>query len=261
MKTNRISIIRSNTFFPGRALLSAGPLVLFLLLGLADGRVMFADGTPPASQAAPATAGTAFPQGTVVVGKAQMVVERPLPAFTLYTADDQAVSAPFLVQSGYWLLIYRDQSCIQCDVLMQALSKHPQEASRFVIVVPDISGANLLLLEEQYPALAGARWLRDVNHAFSSTMKIGGTPHMLGLRNGGLRWQHAGAPAVDAAFPAVIDSWLKYNQLPPNKFTRIPRKPLAGQKLVAANPGGGPPSGCSTQSSSGAQTVRTGEKR
>jgi hypothetical protein len=175
-----------------------------------------------------------LPNGAVVVGKAQWLVQRPLPSFTLYTAGDQSTPADTLAQSGYWLLIYRGRNCAQCDALMQILSKRSQDASRMVFVVADISGSDLLLLEQKYPDLAQARWLRDVRHNFSSNMNIAGSPHVLGMRNGSIRWQRAGVSAADTTFPAAIDSWLKYNLLPPNKFVRTPLKHPANRNAPAA---------------------------
>jgi hypothetical protein len=194
----------------------------------------------PASFAAsdPRPATPALPSGTVVVGKSQWLVQRPLPLFTLYTADEQAVPAQTLVQSGYWIVVYRDANCTQCDALMKSLSAHSPDASRIVIVVSGITGSNLLKLEQQYPDLADARWLRDVKHNFSSAMNIAGTPHVVGMRNGAIRWQHAGASADDLTFPAAIDSWLKYNLLPPNKLVRTPLKKPTDQKAQAAGANG-----------------------
>jgi len=179
-----------------------------------------------------------LPQGAAVVGKAQLLVERPLPAFTLYTADDQAVPAQTLVQSGYWLIIYRDRNCTQCIALMEMLSKHKQDGARIVFVISGVSGSDLLQLEQQYPDLAGARWLRDLKSRFSSSMNIAGMPHLLGMRNGAIRWQRGGVSTADLTFPAAIDGWLKYNLLPPNKFVRTPVKKPTDQKGKGTVAGG-----------------------
>ena len=176
-----------------------------------------------------------LPNGAVVVGKSQWLVERPLPPFTLYTADDQAAPAQSLVQSGYWFVIYRSRNCEQCDALMQMLSNRSANASRMVFVVSGISGSDLLQLEQKYPNLAQASWLRDLKSNFSSSMNIAGSPHIIGMRNGAIRWQHAGFSTGDATFPAAIDSWLKYNLLPPNKMVRTPIKRPANQKPGATS--------------------------
>ena len=182
------------------------------------------------AQRSPQLARTSLPQGAVTVGTSKWVISRPLPAFSLYTADDKPVPAQTIVQSGYWLVIYRDSICTQCDALMKILSQRTQAAHRFAFIVSDISGANLLLLEQQYPSLSQSLWLRDVNHAASTSMNISGTPHILGMRNDTIRWQHAGVAASDTTFPGVVDSWLKYNQLPPNQFVRTPLKTPSDQK-------------------------------
>jgi hypothetical protein len=164
-----------------------------------------------------------------------MVVERPFPPFTLYTDEDQPVTAQTLVQPGYWLIVYRDWKCAQCDALMQTLSLQSDNIPRIAIIVSDISGANLLLLKQQYPKLADAQWLRDVKHNFSSSMSVIGTPHIIGMRNSSIRWQRAGVSAEDILFPSAIAGWLKYNSLPPNKFVRNQLKPPAGQKSAKAS--------------------------
>jgi hypothetical protein len=192
-----------------------------------------------------------IPQGAVVVGKAHLLVERPLPAFTLYTAADQAVPAQALAQSGYWLVVYRDRNCKQCDALMHMLSKHNQDPSRIVFVVSGVSGSDLLQLEQQYPELAAALWLRDLKSGFSSSMNITGTPHIFGMRNGAIRWQRGGVSAADATFSAAIDGWLKYNLLPPNKFVLTPAKKPTNQKGKGTGAAGSGDSAAETGSTKG----------
>ena len=209
-----------------RVCFSAVCLFAVLLTALAVAPSAFADDATPQAARAP------LQPGTVAVGKNQWVVARPLSAFTLYTVDDQAVPAQTLVQSGYWLIVYRDRRCPQCDTLMQMLSQHSEDASHIVFVISDITGSDLLQFEQKYPDLAAATWLRDVKHNFSSAMKITGTPHVLAMRNGGIRWQRAGVSADDTAFPIAVDTWLKYNLLPPNKFVRTPPKRPGNQKAA-----------------------------
>lgn len=175
-----------------------------------------------------------LPPGAVVVGKDQMLVARPLPTFLLYTADDQAVPAQALVQPGYWLVVYRDAACTQCDALMQILSKHSQDAPRMVFVVSGMTGSDFLQLSEKYPDLAEAHWLRDVQSSFASSLNIAGTPHILGMRDGVIRWQRGGVSSADATLPAAIDGWFKYNLLPPNKFVRTPATKPTDQKRKSA---------------------------
>ena len=213
--------------FVSRTLLIIG---LAALPALSTSAAMAA--SPQQSQATALKPGaqSAFPAGTVVVGKAQMVVERPLPAFTLSTSDDQPITGQTLVEPGYWMVIYRSRKCTQCDDLMKTLSQQTANASRMVFVVSDITGANLLLLEQQYPNLAGAHWLRDPKRSFALSMKINGTPHVLGMHNGAIRWQRGGISSTDTTFPAAVDTWFKYNLLPPNKFVRTQFKPHTNQK-------------------------------
>jgi len=97
-----------------------------------------------------------------------------------------------------------------------------------------------LQLEQHNPDLAAARWLRDLKNGFSSSMNIAGTPHILGMRNGAIRWQRGGVSAADSTFSAAIDGWLKYNLLPPNKFVLTPVKKPTDQKgkgTGASSPG------------------------
>lgn len=192
-----------------------------------------------------------LPSGALATAKAHMVIVRPMPSFNLLSADDQTLAAQNLVDPGYWLIVYRSQSCAQCDGLMKALAAQPTYVSRIVFVIPDISGANLLLLEQQYPQLATARWLRDEKRAFFTSMNIGGSPHIFGMRGSGIRWQHAGAASSDPTLFAEINTWLGYNRLAPNKLTIATHKPPAKQSSAAPLSTPAPSAGQRTASGQG----------
>ena len=139
--------------------------------------------------------------------------QRPLPAFEVVAPDGAVVSGQQLSAEQRWLVLYVTPGCRSCDQILGSLKEWhtSQLASRLVIVVRASSEQTAEYIGSRLPAEASdVRWYADVNGGAWQALAISGTPVLLGVDAGEIKWVIGGVLNDPKALEPVVRSWVEY---------------------------------------------------
>jgi hypothetical protein len=143
-------------------------------------------------------------------GRAAAIEPMPLPAFQVSTPDGRLVSSADLVSDSQWVMLYVQARCEPCASLLSLASKDDlrSAAPHIVIIVGGGSADDFKTLEAQYPELASAGWYRDPDKKAGATLKLTGTPTIVGVRQSMIQWCFNGLLRDSDKIKSLLSSWL-----------------------------------------------------
>ena len=139
--------------------------------------------------------------------------ERPLPAFRLASAAGAQVASAGLSAEPRWVLMYVAAECRSCDRLVKALKdwQSPQLAGRTVIVVRGPVAEGAAYMAKQLPEeAAGIPWLADDQDEAWRALQLKGTPVLMGIERGQIKWTVSGVLNDPKSLESVVRTWVEY---------------------------------------------------
>jgi len=133
---------------------------------------------------------------------------RPLPAFTVTSANGAAVSSAALSQQPRWLLIYVSTACRSCDRLIESLKQwqSPGLAARTVIVVRGSDAARYI---DDRKSAGDVSWYSDQGDEGWRSLELQSTPTLMGIERGEIRWTLNGVLNEPKALESVVRKWVE----------------------------------------------------
>ena len=139
--------------------------------------------------------------------------QRPLPAFEVVAPGGTAVSSQQLSTERRWLLLYVTPGCRSCDQLLRSLKEWhtPQLAARMVVVVRANAAEAAEYMTSRLPAEASdVPWYADANASGWQALALTGTPVLVGIEAGEIKWVVSGVLNDAKALEPVVRSWVTY---------------------------------------------------
>lgn len=139
--------------------------------------------------------------------------QRPLPAFTVSSAAGTPVPSTALSGQSRWVLMYVAPGCRSCDRLLRALKdwQSPQLVGRTVVVVRGRSAEAAAYIAQRMPAeTAAVPWYADENNEAWQALELKGTPVLLGVDRGEIKWTLSGVLNDPKALESVVRTWVEY---------------------------------------------------
>ena len=139
--------------------------------------------------------------------------QRPLPAFEVVAPGGAVVSGQQLSTERRWLLLYVTPGCRSCDQLLRSLKEWhtPQLASRMVVVVRANPAEATEYMASRLPVEASdVAWYADANAAAWQALALTGTPVLVGIEAGEIKWVVSGVLNDAKALEPVVRSWVEY---------------------------------------------------
>ena len=153
----------------------------------------------------------------VAVAPLRATQQRPLPAFEVVAPSGAAVSSQQLSTERRWLLLYVAPGCKSCDQLLGSLKEWhtSQLASRTVVVVRASRDQAAEYISSHMPAEASdLRWYADPGSAAWQALALTGTPVLVGIDAGEVKWMVSGVLNDPRALEPVVRSWVEYQEMP-----------------------------------------------
>jgi hypothetical protein len=139
--------------------------------------------------------------------------ERPLPDFTVVTADGQARASGVLTSEPRWLLVYVRPESGPCNRLLRLLKDWQSAAltTRTVLVVGGTVEDARTYVERRLPKeLQGfIAWYADPDESAWNALELRGTPVMLGVEDGQIQWRLAGVLSRPESLESVVRTWVE----------------------------------------------------
>lgn len=148
----------------------------------------------------------------IAVAQLRAIEQKPLPAFEVVASSGAVVSSKQLSTERRWLLLYVAPGCRSCDQLLGSLKEWhtPQLAARTVIVVRASHAQATDYIAAHLPAEASdIRWYADANATAWQALALTGTPVLLGVEAGEMKWMISGVLNDARTLESVVQSWVK----------------------------------------------------
>jgi hypothetical protein len=139
--------------------------------------------------------------------------ERPMPAFSVMGADGSVVDSGQLSTMPQYVLMYVAPNCRPCDRLLGLIATEhsPEFTSRIVVLVRGDAKAASDYLAPQIPTDAGRlTWYADASELALQTLRLTGTPVLIGVRQGRVIWSVSGVLNDASTVESIVRSWVTY---------------------------------------------------
>ena len=159
---------------------------------------------PPETLLAPKLRPSTAESGLSHVSKAPL---KELPDFTAKSGGSTTNT-----RKGHWLLVYRDEHCVSCDRLMNALaaseSADLQSGVPYTVIVGGSSPAAVSNVRSAYSTLNKATWVPDGDRKLYSMLQLHGAPMLFGMSGNRVIWQQAGTLGDTQGVLHRTDAWI-----------------------------------------------------
>ncbi|HEY3547199.1 MAG TPA: hypothetical protein VGK17_14085 [Propionicimonas sp.] len=137
--------------------------------------------------------------------------QRPLPAFQVVSLDGAATPSDQIGVAGQWLVIYVTPTSAASARLLAAMKAwdSPAMARRVVVVVGAPLPATQAFVAQRSSDIPGVRWFADPQGGAWKALRLTGTPYLLGVRDGGIKWSLAGVLNDPKTLESVIRTWIE----------------------------------------------------
>jgi hypothetical protein len=139
--------------------------------------------------------------------------ERPLPPFTVTSAAGAPVASSALSGESRWVMLYVTPDCRSCTRVLRALKDWQSERliARTVVVVRGRADQAAPYIAQQLPPeVAAIRWHADEEGQAWRALELKGTPVLMGIDNGKIKWTLAGVLNDPKALESVVRTWVEY---------------------------------------------------
>jgi hypothetical protein len=135
-----------------------------------------------------------------------------LPGLKLNDASGNASGGSALPRQGHWLLLFRKDTCLSCDRLMNNLAqtKRPelQGGTPYVIVVEGSSATAAETVKANFSTMAGATWLTDPTSQTRVSLNMKGAPMLYAMDGAKIVWRVAGNLGSPAKIEQLAAAWV-----------------------------------------------------
>jgi hypothetical protein len=132
----------------------------------------------------------------------------------LILTDDRGMSTPAagIAHKGHWLLLYRRDSCLPCDRLMNVLaaskSTDLQGGVPFVILVEGKANNAAEQVRPNFKSMSKASWLTDSKQQVRTQLKVHGAPMLYAMDGTRIEWAVAGNLGNPEKVERIAASWV-----------------------------------------------------
>lgn len=141
-----------------------------------------------------------------------------LPAFAVVSEDGSTSGIERFVKKGHWLLLYRPNHCPSCDNVMNAIANSTdpkfKEGAPYVVIVAGVAQGFDADVQNKYPQMKSATWLKDPKLEGEKALKIKVAPMLFGMRGSEIVWRVPGGLGSPVHVEGVATSWLNQEQRP-----------------------------------------------
>ncbi len=133
------------------------------------------------------------------------------PTFALRAPDGMRVGSADVLGREPWILLYAIPGCGPCDELLTSFGRlgAPRLLQRIVLVIgASPEGARAYVRERGRAALRVLRWYADEQAQAWQALQPGGTPTLVGIRDGRVEWTLSGTVSDPESFDGLLSSWL-----------------------------------------------------
>ena len=133
------------------------------------------------------------------------------PPFALRAPDGTRVGSADVLGREPWIVLYAIPGCAPCDQLLTSLSRLGTRRllQRTVLVIgASQEDARAYVRERVPPELRGLRWYADEQAEAWQALRLGGTPMLVGVRDGRVEWALSGTVSDPESLSGLLSSWL-----------------------------------------------------
>jgi hypothetical protein len=159
---------------------------------------------------------TAIGTLTLLVGLlgagARAAEDGPLPPFTVLGPDGAPVASRELTAQSRWVLLYIAPGCAPCDDLLRASSSWQPRAQpgRIIVLIRGTASDAAAYVERNPPRRAAAvTWFADAGDEAWQALKLTGTPVLIGVQDGEMKWTIAGVLNDPKMVDSVVRTWFE----------------------------------------------------
>jgi hypothetical protein len=148
---------------------------------------------------------------TVGAGAVRAIEQRPLPVFHVAGSGGAVVTSTQLAVADQWLLLYVAPGNRSCDLLLAALKDWQSAAliQHTVIIVGGAVQPAQAYLQQALPSEVSAiPWYADAQGEAWSTLRLTGTPVLIGVKKGVIQWSISGVLNDPTALESAVKTWV-----------------------------------------------------
>jgi hypothetical protein len=134
-----------------------------------------------------------------------------MPTFDLRAPDGMRVGSVDVLGREPWILVYAIPGCGPCDELLTSLGRLRARGlfQRTVLVIgAPQEDARAYVLQRVPAKLRGVRWYADEQAEAWQALRLGGTPMLVGIRDGRVEWTLSGTMSDPESLDGLLSSWL-----------------------------------------------------
>jgi hypothetical protein len=143
---------------------------------------------------------------------ARAAEEGPLPVFRVLSPDGRPIASSELTAQSRWVMLYIAPGCAPCDDLLRATGSWQPQAlpGRIVVLIRGTLTDAAAYVEKNPPRrVATVAWFADAGDEAWQALKLTGTPVLIGVQDGEMKWSIAGVLNDPQMVDSVVRTWLE----------------------------------------------------
>jgi len=159
---------------------------------------------------------TAIGTLTLVVGLlgagARAAEDGPLPAFRVLGPDGAPIASRQLTAESRWVMLYIAPGCAPCDDLLRATGTwqlQPRPGRIVVLIRGTVTDAAAYVEKNPARKVATVTWFADAGDEAWQALELTGTPVLIGVQDGEMKWTIAGVLNDPKMVDSVVRTWLE----------------------------------------------------
>jgi hypothetical protein len=137
---------------------------------------------------------------------------KQLPSFNLNDASGKPSAQGGITRAGHWLLLYRRDSCLPCDRLMNVLASSKSQdlgaGLPLVIVVEGKAADAAEQVRPNFKSMSKASWLTDSHQQVRTLLKARGAPMLYAMNGSKIAWIVPGNLGDPTRVERMAASWV-----------------------------------------------------
>jgi len=147
-----------------------------------------------------------------LLGAAVLAIEqKAVPQFKVLNPEGAAMTSRQLSTQSRWVLFYVTPRCRPCDSILRAMKDwdSPMLPARVVVIVRGpLADASAYVEARRPQQLSAMAWFADPTDDAWKALELKGTPVLIGVQDGVMKWAIAGVLNNPRMVESVVRTWV-----------------------------------------------------